>query len=1010
VQVTCPYCGSLMSAPDGAKSLTCASCGQKISSAPDSEALTHGPSDSSSLEDAPTFAGPQIRLNCPQCHKEITMPADEPPGKCPRCGFSLEAAVDNLTRTGAGRKPVVKAAVDVTTGVGRAITKEEAPGEAALQWIRTHLGKKYEILEFVARGGMGAVYKAKQRQPERIVALKMMLGGAFAGDRHRRRFEREAQSVARLNHPAIVPVFEYGEAGGQPYFTMEFVEGLDLLTYVRLNVLSTEEICRMMVRVCDAVHYAHSYGIVHRDLKPGNILVDNLNRPRILDFGLSRPMMEEEGERSLLTVTGDFLGTPRYMSPEQAAGRPKLVDERTDVYALGLILYELVVGMPPYPLEHARGADVFKMIQTAEPISPSALVPAIQEDLETIILKAIEKDKLLRYQTAGDLALDLENFLADRPIMARPATTWYRVRKWGWRNRRVLLPVVLSSMVLAVVSGVLLKRLVVTSRTLEETVAGLERALAGQDEARQWLGQLVSNGMWAEAVRFAAFAEERIAVKGLTWKVQRSAQKQVSEASREFLAAVRDQRYEEAGKMAAELTALRAALSPLPELQDMIGDVEPGFAERCWQELQAGLDAAYRRDDARQMVEQFLARFPDGPHASEAQGLMDEVAARTDEYYLGQHGEAFAAAMAACDWQRAQEILDSAAVAASSDADAGSSERREKFAALQLRLDSTIRPSNAARLKPLRSIKESGVPVKSVTFAPAGDILAVTKPGEPVGLWGTTTWALVREIPVAGVARRATISPDGRLIAIGFEGGTTDVWLLEGLQRFHELAGHTGRVNTVEFSPDGTRLLTADAEKAIIWNVESGKALEKGTLEGEHPAAFSPDGTIVATALDKQHAGLWDVKSGILVQTLAGAKPLRLAFSPDGSLLATAHVKSGLRDVALWDVLEGKTVAQMIVSVGKEPLLKHAVWGLTFSPDGRLLVTGDVEPSLKVWDVGTAQRLAAFPCEADPYAAAFSPDSRLLVIGQNDGAVSVWDIPAPEATEQADGTPSAQGT
>ncbi len=286
MQTPCPHCGATNELPPGARTVLCHSCHKPVHGTADAPTVTRGRTERT-FPEPPTLTTARVRFNCPRCGKELTVPTDEPVVLCPGCGASLEE-LDEVAQ------PVV-------TGPPRARARAREAGTVrGTEWMREHFGERFEVLEFVKSGGMGAVYRARQRMPSRIVALKVLLGGHFASSTQLKRFEREAQAVAMLQHPAVVPVYEYGEVDGQPYFTMEFVEGSDLRTFALENRLSRQEICRLVVRVCDAIQYAHEHGVIHRDLKPGNILVDALKRPRILDFGLSRaPVAEEEGEQRL---------------------------------------------------------------------------------------------------------------------------------------------------------------------------------------------------------------------------------------------------------------------------------------------------------------------------------------------------------------------------------------------------------------------------------------------------------------------------------------------------------------------------------------------------------------------------------------------------------------------------------------------------------------------------------------------------------------------------------------
>lgn len=286
----------------------------------------------------------------------------------------------------------------------------------------------YEILEEIGQGGMGIVYKARQRNTERVVALKVILTGSLAGEKEVRRFRAEAQAVAKLRHQNIVTLFEIGHENGQHFFSMEYVEGESLLQRVRAKTLNFGEAAILVKKVAEAVNAAHEKGILHRDLKPANILIDKKGEPRITDFGLA----QQQELKPDLTRSGTILGTPSYMPPEQALGKVRELSVCSDVYSVGATLYEAITGRPPFQADSAL--ETLTQVVEIPPAAPRLLNPKIPKDLEVICLKCLRKQPLQRYASAAALADDLGRFLRKEPIEARPMGIFERNVAWCLRN------------------------------------------------------------------------------------------------------------------------------------------------------------------------------------------------------------------------------------------------------------------------------------------------------------------------------------------------------------------------------------------------------------------------------------------------------------------------------------------------------------------------------------------------------------------------------------------------
>lgn len=291
----------------------------------------------------------------------------------------------------------------------------------------------YEVIQELGRGAMGIVWKGVQLSTQRPVALKIMNVGVFGSAKLLSRFEREVELTARLSHPNIARVYDSGLQHGWYFYAMELIEGMPLDDYIVRTRPTQKEILKLSLNICRAINHAHQSGIIHRDLKPSNILVSQDGQPHIVDFGLAKAVREVGGPS--LSIEGEVKGTPAYMSPEQVMGQSDQIDVRSDLYAFGVILYELLLGQPPYPIDRSSLEELYRHIRLTEPQRPRKLNRNFDSDLETIVLKALEKEPLRRYQSASELAYDIESWLDSRPIVARSASTIYLLRKMISRHR-----------------------------------------------------------------------------------------------------------------------------------------------------------------------------------------------------------------------------------------------------------------------------------------------------------------------------------------------------------------------------------------------------------------------------------------------------------------------------------------------------------------------------------------------------------------------------------------------
>ena len=430
---------------------------------------------------------------CPRCGRPLPQ-MGELFGRCPSCmlerGFesSIESNEDSES--------------------ANAFATDGDPGENASP---VSIGR-YRIVRLIGEGGMGAVYEAEQEQPRRTVALKIIKPG-MASPQLLRRFEQESQALGRLQHPSIAQIYEAGTVdtgfGLQPYFAMEFIRGSSPRDYAETHHISTRGRLEIMAKICDAVHHAHQRGLIHRDLKPGNILVDETGQPKVLDFGVAR-VTDSDSRATLQTDMGQLVGTLAYMSPEQALADPLDIDTRTDVYALGVILYELLSGQLPYTISK-KLHETIQTIREQDPVRLSVVNRTYRGDIETIVAKALEKDRTRRYASAAEMAADIQHYLNAEPIVARSPSASYHLRRLAQRHLALVAGV--AAVFVVLVAGVAASMWQASRATRAEHVAVQERdrALEAEVQTRQQRDRALNAEQAASGERDRAVtAEEQV--------------------------------------------------------------------------------------------------------------------------------------------------------------------------------------------------------------------------------------------------------------------------------------------------------------------------------------------------------------------------------------------------------------------------------------------------------------------------------------------------------------------
>jgi WD40 repeat protein/Flp pilus assembly protein TadD len=813
----------------------------------------------------------------------------------------------------------------------------------------------YEILERLGHGAMGVVYRARQKNLGRTVALKMVLAGAHASAEDLARVRLEAEAMARLPHPNIVQIHEVGEHDGRPFLTLEFVGDGGLDRKLGGVPQPSLEAARLLSTLARAVHHAHDQGVVHRDLKPANILLTADGTPKVTDFGLAR-----FGGGSGHTQSGDILGTPSYMAPEQASGRVSAVGPAADVYALGAILYELLTGRPPFRADNVL--ETLRQVVEQEPVRPAQLQPRVPRDLETICLKCLEKESRKRYASAAALADDLDRFLEGRPVLARPAPPWERALKWA-RRRPSLAALYGLAAAAAVVLGLytvwLREALDQAEARRRDAQAARRQAEAAAEERRLQLvrarladgTRLLEEGDWFGAL--LPFAE------ALRLDQQDAARAQIH---RIRLAAILRQCPRLAQLWPHEGAIVHAEFTP--DGRRVL--TASGGAARLW-DVATGAEVA-RLSHGKAV--RAVALSPDGRRVVT---VADDRTVRVWEAATGRPVSEIPA-----------QEGDVLAVAFSGDANRVGTATRKAVHEIRLQIWEAF--GGKANSPPLDA--QTG-PTFDVAFSPDGR-RAVTADGT------LTVWDLVAARPVFAVANRtgavtgARFSPDGHLVAAADVTGTLRVWdAASGKERF--AARHGVPVRHLAFSRSGG-LASAGVDGVVrLWDVAAGEKraeLRHGPAftHAVNQVAFSSDGRRVLTAGVDNAARLWEA-GGVGIPLLRHGDRVTLAsFSPDDRLVLTA---SGDGAVRVWDQASGRLAVP--------PLAHHEpVTHAAFHPDGRVAVTAGDDRAARRWDVASGRPHAAPLVHAHPvrYAAFGADCQRVLTVAEDAargvGEACVW--------------------
>ena len=873
----------------------------------------------------------------------------------------------------------------------------------------------YSFGRQLGRGGMGEVWLAEQTATKQLVAVKLCRTDRIAfgpGSPALRRFEREIELAARLSHPHIARVFGGGEFEELPYCVIEYIEGENLSGYVRTHQLDRRAVVALMAKIAEAVQHAHQNGIIHRDLKPSNILVTVKGEPKVLDFGLAKALEAGDSAALDLSLSGEILGTPRYMAPEQVRG--DAVDTRTDVYALGVILYELLTGEHPHDITGSRDALLHR-IATAEPRRPRTVCRDLGSELEMLLLKALSRSPADRYRTAGEFADDLTHWLRDEPLSAGRATPLYFARKWLTRHRAPALTaigiVTAGIAATALYIGNIRRSEAETSKQkkiAEDRLSDIKRADVRQHEQLReasWFSASVAlnlrdlSGHQQSALAHLAKAldyypeNQHAAAQARNQLLQNSSNAgawQVGTSLR-HAAAVRSAAFSPDGRWVVttshtarvwEAATGNPVGTPLRHDDDInsaafspdgrwVVTASYDKTARVWEAATGNPVGTPLRHDARGLSAAFS---PDGRWVVTAS---NDKTARVWEAATGnpvgtplRHDS---------EVRSAGFSPDGRWVVTTSD-------------------DQTARVWEAATGNPVGTPLRHDSEVRSAAFSPDGRWVVTASDDKTARVWEAATGNPVgTPLHHDAAVRSAAFSPDGRWVVTASEEKTVRVWEAVTGDPVGTPLRHDSRVLSAAFSPDGCWVVTSSYDKtARVWEAATGNPVGTPLRHDSEAwsAAFSPDGRWVLTASRDKTAQVWEAATGNPVGTPLrhAAAGLTAAFSPDGRSVMTA---SDWKTARVWEAATGNPVGTP---------LRHdsGVTRAAFSPDGRWVVTATADNTARVWEAATGNPVGT-PMRHDSSvrSAAFSPNGRWLVTASDDGTARVWEA----ATGNLVGTP-----
>ena len=840
---------------------------------------------------------------------------------------------------------------------------------------------QYELLEEIARGGMGIVYRARQLGLNRLVALKVIRDSQLASHQAMQRFQLEAEAAAKLHHPNIVPIYEFGEVHGQHFLSMKLVDGMDLGKQLHGRPMEARPLAQLMATLAQAIHHAHQRGVLHRDLKPANVLIDASGQPSVTDFGLAKLA----GREATLTLSSDVLGSPNYMAPEQAAGGSDEVTMAVDIYSLGAIMYELLTGRAPFRAE--TPLKTMRKVMEEEPQAPRTLYQLADADLQTICLKCMEKHPRQRYGSAEALADDLGRWLRKEPIHARPATPTERLGKWVRRNPKVATLTTLLLLALAAgLGGVLNMNVRLSSANHLEELANVRLAAKVRDFEWQKVEDLVAAGKRSDALALlSGFLRGN---------------------PRDEWAATRLFSMLNGGNFALPIIVLFQQGAPVNSVslsQDgrrVLTAADDGQA-RVW-DLRSGRLLS----TCVHSVKVNKATFAD-------EDRLVLTSSQGGSFHL---------------WDSVESKVVLEFPKAPPDSTVPPALSRDQRRAAMPDSDNSVRVWDLPGRRSLGgSIRLTDRP-RCVAFGRDPNVIAAGCKDGTVGVWRVADSRLITPpIKLPYEVSALEFSPDGGTFAAA-SAATITLWDTHTWLKLKELKAQDGQVLMIAFTPDGQRLIDAPFSRAPnIWDVASGKTIGQ-PIQAEQPHCYfqiSPNGKSLATRSQSGVVRIWDAMTGLAIsEPFEHEGPVTdLAFTSDGLSLLTCSqdgntlalniqhgrpspsiLKTDYRYSSACFTRDGKRVigtsgatalmfdATTGTQVGKPMIHADPIYRMQVSPDGRKLATASWNGTARVWDLATCEpKTPLLRHTKRLHGVAFSPDNRLLATASEDATARIWD-------------------